>query len=66
MPDGGKILLITYLASITPVSTSITQLAQVYGKDVEYASALNMMTTAVSIVTIPVLTFLYEVVFGLG
>lgn len=66
VPDGGKILLITYLASIMPVSTSITQLAQVYGKDVEYASALNMMTTAVSIVTIPVLTFLYEVVFGLG
>ena len=58
--NGEMILMITFLAMTTPVASTITQMAQVYGKNAEYASAINVVTTLCCIVTMPVMIMLYQ------
>ena len=53
--NGAMILLVTFIATITPTASSITQMAQVYGNNEQYAGAINIMTTIVSIVTMPIM-----------
>ena len=60
-PDGKKLLLIVFLAVITPSASTITQMCQVYGNDSKYASAINM-TTLLSIITMPLMVLLYQTV----
>lgn len=60
VPNGEKILLITFLAAISPSASIVTQFSQLYGKDEEYAGAINIMTTLSCIVTMPMFVFLYE------
>lgn len=55
------ILLISLLATITPSASAITQMAQIYGKNGEYASAINVVTTIVCIITMPIMVWLYQV-----
>ena len=57
---GDKILLITLIACITPSASTITQMAQIYGQNADYASAINVITTILCIVTMPVLVLLYQ------
>ena len=59
MDNGAMILLVTFIATITPTASSITQMAQVYGNNEQYAGAINIMTTIVSIVTMPIMVALY-------
>lgn len=59
-PDGKKLLLIVFLAVITPSASTITQMCQVYGNDSKYASAINVMTTLLSIITMPLMVLLYQ------
>ena len=61
-PDGIKLLLIVFLAVITPSASTITQMCQVYGNDSKYASAINVMTTLLSIITMPLMVLLYQTV----
>lgn len=58
--DGKKILLISLLATMTPSASSITQMAQIYGKDADYASAINVVTTLLCVITMPIMTALYQ------
>lgn len=58
--NGSMILLVTLLATITPSASTITQMAQVYGKDADYASAINVTTTLLCIVTMPLMVALYQ------
>ena len=60
--DGNKITLIVFLAIITPSASTITQMCQVYGNDSRYASAINVMTTLFSIITMPLMVMLFEAV----
>ena len=60
--DGKKILLIVFLAVITPSASTVTQMCQVYGNDSRYASAINVMTTLFSIITMPLMVMLFEAV----
>lgn len=60
--DGTKIMLIVFLAIITPSASTITQMCQVYGNDSRYASAINVMTTLFSIITMPLMVMLFEAV----
>ncbi len=60
VPAGETILLITLLATITPSASTITQMSQVYGKDADYASAINVATTLLCIVTMPLMVMLYQ------
>lgn len=57
--NGAMILLVTFIATITPTASSITQMAQVYGNNEQYAGAINIMTTIASIVTMPIMVVLY-------
>ena len=58
--DGDKIMLIVFLAIITPSASTVTQMCQVYGNDSQYASAINVVTTLFSIVTMPLLVMLFQ------
>lgn len=58
--DVPKIMLIVFLAVITPSASTVTQMCQVYGNDSKYASAINVITTLSAIVTMPVMVFLFE------
>ena len=57
--DGKTILLISLMAVITPSATTIVQLAQLYDREPVYASTINVMTTLVSIVTMPLMVMFY-------
>lgn len=58
--DAPKIMLIVFLAVITPSASTVTQMCQVYGNDSQYASAINVITTLSAIVTMPVMVLLFE------
>ncbi|MBQ7953762.1 MAG: AEC family transporter, partial [Clostridia bacterium] len=55
-----KILLITYLASITPSAATVVQLAQVNNSNEEYAVSINIGTTLLCIATMPIFVALYQ------
>lgn len=59
VPDSRSILLVTLLAAITPTASTIPQMAQLYDQDAAYASAINVMTTVVCVVTMPLMVMLY-------
>ncbi len=59
-PEGKILLLIVLLATITPSATTVVQIAQLHDKTPEYASAINMATTVVALVTMPLMIFLYS------
>ena len=58
-PQGQTILYISLLATMTPSATTVTQMAQLYDRDVSYATAINTITTLVCIATMPLMTMLY-------
>lgn len=60
VPEGETILLITLLPAITPPASTLTQMAQIYGKDADYASAINVVATLLCIVTMPLMVMLYQ------
>ena len=57
--DAPKIMLIVFLAVITPSASTVTQMCQVYGNDSQYASAINVVTTLSAIITMPVMLLLF-------
>ena len=57
--DAPKIMLIVFLAVITPSASTVTQMCQVYGNDAKYASAINVVTTLCAIVTMPLMVLLF-------
>jgi predicted permease len=58
--NGDTILMISLLATMTPSASTITQMAQVYGKDADYASAINVASTLLCIITMPLIIALYQ------
>ena len=60
--DSKQILLTVYLASITPACATVTSMAQLYDKDAAYSSSLYVLTTLLSIGTMPVMVGLFEMV----
>ena len=61
MPDARTILFISFLACTAPASATITQMAQIYERDAEYAGAVNIVTTLFCLLTMPIMTELYWV-----
>lgn len=47
---------------MTPAATTITNMAQVYSGMEKEAVAINSMTTIISMITMPIMTFLYMVI----
>ena len=56
---GDYILLIVFLASMTPSASSVVQLSQVYGHDAEYAGAIHIVSTLACMLTMPIWVMLY-------
>ena len=59
--NGRTILYISLLATMTPTATTVTLQAQLYGREQYNASLINVMTTIGCLVTIPLLTLLYQI-----
>lgn len=58
--NGDMILLISLLASVAPTAASVTQIAQIYDADSEYASAYYFITTMLCILTMPFFVWMYQ------
>lgn len=58
--NGDMILLISLLASVAPTAASVTQIAQIYDADSEYASAYYFITTLLCILTMPIFVWFYQ------
>ena len=59
LPNSKQVLLVVLLCCAAPTASVITQMAQVYGGDSAYANLLNVATTILCIVTIPLSVALY-------
>ena len=57
-----NILLISFLASMTPSASMVTQMAQVYEGDEEMAVSINIVSTLLCIVTMPIFVSLYQMI----
>lgn len=62
VPSGYEINLILFLAAAAPTANTITQFAQIYGGDAKYSGTLNVLSTLCSIVTMPLMVFLFETI----
>lgn len=62
IPDGKAILMTVFLAAITPACATLTSMAQLYDCDVRKASSLYVLSTLLSILTMPVMIGLYDLV----
>ena len=58
------IVMIPLLGAIAPSASNINQMAILYNKDAQYASAINVLTTLSCIATIPLWILLYEALVG--
>lgn len=59
IPDAESILLVPFLACITPSAATIMQFAQIHKKDPELAVSVNVASALVSIATMPLFVWLY-------
>ena len=59
VPDGRSILMTVYLAAITPACATLTSMAQLYHRNAAQSSALYVLSTLLSIVTMPVMIGLF-------
>ena len=61
IPEGDTIFLISLLSAMAPQAGVVSQVAILYQKDPEYASSINVLSTALCIISMPLLVYLYEV-----
>ena len=60
VPDAGNVFVVSLMAAAGPCATSVPMFAQIYGKDYQYASVINLTTTLLCILTLPAMVFLYR------
>lgn len=53
------VMLISYLACITPTAATVMQFSQIHKKDPDYAAAINAVTTVGCVVTMPLLIMFF-------
>ena len=58
--NGETVLLITLIGASSPAMSTVTQMASVYGGDRDRACAMNVLTTLVCVITMPVMIYLYQ------
>ena len=59
IPDGKSILMTVYLSAITPACATVTSMAQLYDRDASHSSAIYVLSTLLSILTMPLICLLY-------
>lgn len=60
IPDGKAILMTVFLSGITPVCSALNSMVQLYDRDMEESGALYVLTTLLSIVTMPMVIAVFE------
>jgi len=60
VPNGAQILLVSLLAAGAPSATMVVQMSQLYSGEGEYASAINVISTLLCILTMPIIIMLYQ------
>ena len=60
--NGKTILMITLMGASAPTAANLTQMSQIYspGDEVEYVSAINVLSTLCCVVTMPLMVALYQ------
>ena len=58
---GGKtVMLVSFLAACAPCAATINQFAILYSKDSKYASAINVLSTLLCIITMPLMVYCFQ------
>lgn len=57
--DGKSVLYITLLSTSSPAASTVTNMSQLYDKDADYAGIINIVTTLLCVVSMPLTTLLY-------
>lgn len=60
IPGGKSVLMTVFLATITPACATITSMAQLYDCDVKKSSSLYVLSTLLSLVTMPIMLGLFD------
>ncbi|MDI9241467.1 AEC family transporter [Fusibacillus kribbianus] len=60
VPGSKDILFVVFLASAAPSASNIVQFAQVYEKDEQNAGLINVMSTLLCIITMPLCVLVYQ------
>ena len=60
IPDGKSILMTVYLSAITPACATVTSMAQLYDRDASHSSAIYVLSTLLSILTMPLMIGAFE------
>ena len=60
MPGAENVFVVSLLAAAAPSATSISMMAQMYGTDEQYACVINLTTTLLCILTMPVMVYLLQ------
>lgn len=58
--DGKAILMTMFLSAITPACATVTSMAQLYNRDAAHSSALYVLSTLLSIITMPLMIGLFD------
>ena len=61
--NGHTIILISLLATIAPTAAMVTQISRLYNQHPSYAASINMLSTSLSILSMPILIFFYNLPF---
>ena len=61
-PEAHIILEVVVLAGASSSASTVTQMVQVFGENAKYASIINVMSVIFCVITMPVVTFVYEMV----
>ena len=54
------VVLISFLATVSPAASTVTQMAMVYGQNARKASAIYGITTLLCVITMPLMIALYQ------
>ena len=54
------VVLISFLATVSPAASTVTQMAMVYGQNARKASAIYGITTLLCVITMPMMIALYQ------
>uniref|UniRef100_UPI002659723F AEC family transporter n=1 Tax=uncultured Megasphaera sp. TaxID=165188 RepID=UPI002659723F len=58
--DGKAVLMTIFIASITPTAAVVTSMAELYDQDPTYSAELCVLSTVLSIGTMPALVFVFQ------
>lgn len=60
--DGKNILMTIFIACITPTAAIVTSMAELYDQDPAYSAELCVLSTILSIITMPLILFVFNTV----